>query len=113
MTELIDLSHDFADGMPGFVTTLPDGSRLRCTAGIRLLSPTQNRGATSAATRGSSASIPGTSTTTRMPSGPQRLLACGIFIVWNLRNLAALGAVRFHFFAVPIKARGAASIAPR
>jgi len=33
-----------------------------------------------------------------------------ILIVENLRNLAALGAARFRFFAVPIKARGAASM---
>ena len=33
MTGFIDLS--FADGMPGFMTTLPDG--LGCTAGIRPL----------------------------------------------------------------------------
>lgn len=37
MSGFIDLSHDFADGMPGFTTTLPDGSRLRCTARIRPL----------------------------------------------------------------------------
>jgi kynurenine formamidase len=37
MARFIDLSHDFADGMPGFTTTLPDGSRLRCTARIRPL----------------------------------------------------------------------------
>jgi hypothetical protein len=37
MSGFIDLSHDFADGMPGFTATLPDGSRLRCTARIRPL----------------------------------------------------------------------------
>jgi arylformamidase len=37
MSRFIDLSHDFADGMPGFTTTLPDGARLRCTARIRPL----------------------------------------------------------------------------
>ena len=43
---LIDLSHDFADGMPGFTATLPDGSRLRCTARIRpLITHAQSRGA--------------------------------------------------------------------
>jgi hypothetical protein len=26
MAPFIDLSHDFADGMPGFTTTLPDGA---------------------------------------------------------------------------------------
>jgi kynurenine formamidase len=35
MTRFIDLSHDFADGMPGFRLTKPDGSRLQCTARIR------------------------------------------------------------------------------
>ena len=38
------------------------------------------------------------------------LLARDIFIVENLCNLAALGASPFRFFAVPIKARGAASM---
>jgi kynurenine formamidase len=37
MSRFIDLSHDFADGMPGFTATLPDGSRRRCTAQIRPL----------------------------------------------------------------------------
>jgi len=37
MAQFIDLSHDFADGMPGFTTSLPDGSRLRCTARIHPL----------------------------------------------------------------------------
>jgi kynurenine formamidase len=37
MQRFIDLSHDFADGMPGFTATLPDGARLRCTAQIRPL----------------------------------------------------------------------------
>jgi len=37
MRGFIDLSHDVADGMPGFTATLPDGSRLRCTARIRPL----------------------------------------------------------------------------
>jgi kynurenine formamidase len=37
MSRFIDLSHDFADGMPGFTTTLPDGSPLRCTARVRPL----------------------------------------------------------------------------
>ncbi len=45
MTAFIDLSHDFADGMPGFTATLPDGSRLRCTARIRpLITHAQSRG---------------------------------------------------------------------
>ncbi len=45
MTGFIDLSHDFADGMSGFTTTLPDGSRLRCTAGIRpLITHAESRG---------------------------------------------------------------------
>jgi len=45
MTGFIDLSHDFADGMSGFMTTLPDGSRLRCTAGIRpLITHAESRG---------------------------------------------------------------------
>ncbi len=44
MSEFIDLSHDFADGMPGFTATLPDGSRLRCTARIRpLITHAQSR----------------------------------------------------------------------
>lgn len=44
MAQFIDLSHDFADGMPGFTTTLPDGSRLRCTARIRpLITHAQSR----------------------------------------------------------------------
>jgi kynurenine formamidase len=44
MSRFIDLSHDFADGMPGFTTTLPDGSRLRCTAHIRpLITHAQSR----------------------------------------------------------------------
>src|SRR4029450_1110566 len=38
------------------------------------------------------------------------LLARDIFIVENLCNLAALGAGPFRFFAIPIKARGAASM---
>jgi hypothetical protein len=42
----IDLSHDFADGMPGFTATLPDVSRLRCTARIRpLITHAQSRAA--------------------------------------------------------------------
>jgi hypothetical protein len=42
----IDLSHDFADGMPGFTATLPDGSRLRSTACIRPpITPAQSRAA--------------------------------------------------------------------
>lgn len=44
MTRFIDLSHDFADGMPGFTATLPDGSRHRCTARIRpFISHAQSR----------------------------------------------------------------------
>ena len=44
MAQFIDLSHDFADGMPGFTATLPDGSRLRCTARIRpLITHAQSR----------------------------------------------------------------------
>ena len=38
------------------------------------------------------------------------LLARDVFIVENLCNLAALGAAPFRFFAVPIKARGVASM---
>jgi len=46
MAQFIDLSHDFADGMPGFTATLPDGSRLRCTARIRpLITHAQSRSA--------------------------------------------------------------------
>lgn len=46
MAHFIDLSHDFADGMPGFTATLPDGSRLRCTARIRpLITHAQSRSA--------------------------------------------------------------------
>ena len=41
------------------------------------------------------------------------LMERDIFIVENLRNLAVLGAVPFRFFAVPIKARGAASMPVR
>jgi kynurenine formamidase len=37
MSRFIDLSHEFADGMPGFTTTLPDGTALRCTARVRPL----------------------------------------------------------------------------
>lgn len=37
MRRFIDLSHEFADGMPGFTATLPDGSRRRLTARIRPL----------------------------------------------------------------------------
>lgn len=37
MSRFIDLSHEFADGMPGFTTTMPDGSTLRCTARVRPL----------------------------------------------------------------------------
>jgi kynurenine formamidase len=45
MVRFIDLSHDFADGMPGFTVTLPDGSRLCCTARIRpLITHAQSRG---------------------------------------------------------------------
>jgi len=44
MPQFIDLSHEFADGMPGFTATLPDGSRLRCTARIRpLITHAQSR----------------------------------------------------------------------
>ena len=41
------------------------------------------------------------------------LLARDILIVENLTNLAALPANGFRFFAVPIKARGAASMTVR
>jgi kynurenine formamidase len=34
VSRFIDLSPDFADGMPGFTTVLPDGWRLCCTARI-------------------------------------------------------------------------------
>jgi len=42
-----------------------------------------------------------------------RLLAAGVLIVENLRNLAALGARPFRFYALPVKARGAASMPVR
>jgi len=35
MTQFIDLSHDFEDGMPGFRMTMPDGTKVQCTARIR------------------------------------------------------------------------------
>ncbi len=38
------------------------------------------------------------------------LLARDLFIVENLRNLQSIGAAPFRFFAVPVKARGAASM---
>jgi kynurenine formamidase len=44
MARFIDLSHEFADDMPGFTTRLPDGARLRCTARIRpLITHAQSR----------------------------------------------------------------------
>lgn len=39
-----------------------------------------------------------------------RFLAAGVPIVENLRNLAALGTRAFRFYALPVKARGAASM---
>jgi kynurenine formamidase len=35
MTRFVDLSHDFADGMPGFRMKMPDGRTVQCTARIR------------------------------------------------------------------------------
>jgi len=35
MSRFIDLSHDFEDGMPGFRMTMPDGTKVQCTARIR------------------------------------------------------------------------------
>ena len=58
MARFIDLSHDFADGMPGFTTTLPDGSCLRCTARIHpLITHAQSRSAVPIKARGA-ASMP-------------------------------------------------------
>lgn len=52
---------------------------------------------------------------TRDPERPThtRLLAQDILIVENLRNVGALRGKPFRFFAVPIKARGAAAIPVR
>jgi arylformamidase len=44
MSQFIDLSHVFEDGMPGFEATLPDGAKRRCTAHIRpLITHAQSR----------------------------------------------------------------------
>jgi kynurenine formamidase len=52
---------------------------------------------------------------TRDPARPThtRLLERDILIVENLRNLGALRSKAFRFFAVPLKARGAAAIPVR
>ena len=151
MSELIDLSHLFEGGMPGFKARLPDSSTVRCTARIRpLVTHEQSR----AAFAGKAvlcrfgwdrlwgeeayfsaypflsrpalwhlieggARLVGVDTWNADDSAEAErpahtwLLERDIFIVENLCNLAALRRRAFRFFAVPIKAKGAASMPVR
>lgn len=98
MTGLFDLSHHFADGMPGFTTTLPYGSRLRCTAGIRpLITYAESRGSFdgNALVGVDTWNVDGNKDAER--PAHSWLLAHDIFIVRNPRNLAALDTAQFRF----------------